>query len=167
MKNFNKNSARKNSFIAKVPVCDIESSNIAERCKFNFSFFDGGQEAGQNFHEWNAEAGICSLHSLMQKCVEFTTQPLQYWQHQRVGGGSLKVLEVYTSFPTKSDFTHPQHVPLDASWARFRLGNKVRVIGFVISPTLVNRFKEKNLDSNTFYVVFLDKEHVFYKTETE
>ena len=167
MKSFNNSSAKKRSFIDKVPVCDIESSNISERCKFNFSFFDNSQAAGQDFHEWNAATGICTLQSLMKKCVEYTTQSLGYWQNQRVGGGGLKVLEIYTNFPTRSDFIHPPHVPLDASLARFRLGSKVRVIGFVISPVLVNRFKDKNLDPNTFYVVFLDKEHVFYKTETE
>ncbi|WP_429037192.1 hypothetical protein [Aeromonas veronii] len=167
MKDFNKSSTRKASFIAKVPVCDIESSNIAERCKFNFSYFEGTQPAGQDFTQWNAATGICSLNSLMKKCIEYTKQPLRYWQNQRVGGGGLKVMEVYTSFPAASDFTHPPHVPIDVSWARFRLGNKVRVVGFVISPALVNRFKEKNLDSNTFYVVFLDKDHVFYKTEDD
>jgi len=65
-------------------------------------------------------------------------------------------------------FTHPHYVPADAHWARFRLGNKVRLVGFVISKDAIKSLTEdeqKKYDHNTFYVVFLDREHKFYKTE--
>lgn len=86
-----------------------------------------------------------------------------------MGGGGLKVLEYYGDFPDNSDFKHPKHVPADAHWARFRLGNKVRLVGFVISKDALKNMPEEEQEKfchNTFYVVFLDKDHKFYKTET-
>jgi hypothetical protein len=91
---------------------------------------------------------------------------------QRVGRGGLTVLAYYDNFPSRSDFKHPPHVPHDVTWARFRLGSKVRLIGFVLSED-VCRAKSKvateghvyPYDPNTFYVVFLDKDHKFYISE--
>lgn len=160
---------KKESFLAKIPEIGIDESNIHERCKFNFSYFDSSQ-VGQSFADWNKVAGIDSLQNLMEKVVNYTTNTLDYWNNQRVGGGSLKVFEIYEGFPAKSEFTHPRHVPHDVLWARFRMGNKVRLIGFVIPEVECNKVKDCggkpiSLDRNTFYVVFLDKDHVFYKTE--
>lgn len=45
----------------------------------------------------------------------------------------------------------PMHVPEDAEWARIHVNGKQIIAGYV------NR--------NVFNVVFLDKEHKFYKTE--
>lgn len=94
-----------------------------------------------------------------------------YWNNERVGKGNLKVLEYYQTFPKNSDFKHPPYIPHDACWARFRLGSRVRLIGFVIPETVSGQIyldekkREYKFDGNTFYVVFLDKNHVFYKTE--
>ena len=83
--------------------------------------------------------------------------------NQRVGGGSLKVLEIYGSFPKKSDFTHPKHVPIDVNWARFRLESDMRLIGFLIPP---NTDGISMAAVNTFFIVFLDQGHRFYLSET-
>lgn len=60
---------------------------------------------------------------------------------------------IYGDFPPKekTEFTHPKHVPLDAQWARIHINGKVCVIGHVVI--------------NVFYVVFLDKDHKFWKSE--
>lgn len=166
MKNFKQNSKKKQSFLSSRPQSSIETSNIEARCKFNFSYFDESQVAGQNIIDWAKGDGICSLENLFKKLVEFTKEPLDYWKNERAGGGGLKIMEVYGKFPSKSDFYHPPHVPHDVSWARFRLGNKVRLIGFVLPKSLKTN-DEKNFDKNTFYVVFLDGEHKFYKTESK
>ena len=42
--------------------------------------------------------------------------------------------------------------------------NMVRLVGFFVSEEDV---KEKNLSSDIFYVVFLDIDHRFYKTEAK
>jgi hypothetical protein len=166
-KDFSKNKLS-SKFVESLPETIIETSQIKIKCKFNLSYFDDNQPAGQKFSEWSHDTGISSLTNLLTKLKEYTLQPLNYWKNQRVGGGGLKVLEYYGDFPQKSDFSPPRHVPSDAHWARFRLGNKVRLIGFVISKDSIKNLTEdeqQQYDHNTFYVVFLDKEHKFYKTE--
>ena len=163
-------NSRKNNFLDSRPRSDVETSGIEKRCKFNFSFFDASQDAGQSFEDWGAETGLCSLSSLLNKIKEYTNFPLDYWLHQRVGGGGLSVLAHYGDFPRRSDFEHPAHVPHDVEWCRFRLGNMVRLIGFVIPNNLSGKAVEHRgrqyfLDGNTFYVVFLDKDHRFYQSE--
>jgi len=74
-------------------------------------------------------------------------------------------LEVYNQFPSKSDFSHPQFVPHEAMWARFRLEGSTRLIGFMIPAEYDGTAHQKTkmlFDSNVFYVVFLDKDHRFY-----
>ncbi|MCS6116643.1 hypothetical protein [Shewanella baltica] len=167
-KNFGNNKQSLN-FVKSLPDTTIEYSGIETKCKFNLAYFDDTQSAGQDFDQWGQTTGIASLKNILEKFKEYTKQPLVYWQNQRVGGGGLKVLELYGDFPTKSDFKHPKHVPVDAHWARFRLGNKVRLVGFVISKEAIKNLPESEQDKfchNTFYVVFLDKDHKFYKTET-
>ncbi len=107
---------------------------------------------------------------LLNKLKDYTRESLDYWTHQRVGGGGLKVLEEYKDFPRNSDFIHPKHIPHQASWARFRLEQRVRLVGFMIP----NEYEGKEVvkygmkySRNIFYVVFLDKDHRFYKTEKE
>lgn len=162
----------KDRFLESIPKEYIESSQIEERCKFNFSYFDSSQEAGQTLEEWMNVSGSCSLKTLFEKIKEFTRHPLAYWMKERAGSGSLKILAQYPEFPRQSDFKHPSHVPIDVTWSRFRLGNKVRLIGFIIPERICNSLNEKNakgflFDSNTFYVVFLDKNHKFYKSESK
>ena len=164
------NNTKKNKFLKTLPQSGVETSDIAARCKFNFSFFDASQPAGQDFCDWDSHTGLNSLATLLNKVKDYTKEPLSYWRTQRIGGGGLKVLAYYGKFPKKSDFTLPAHVPHDVSWARFRLGNKVRLIGFVIPEKFSNKdydheSKKYFFDCNTFYVVFLDRDHAFYKTE--
>lgn len=58
---------------------------------------------------------------------------------------------IYNDFPVRSAFTHPQHVPEDAKWARIHITGKQVVAGHIVE--------------NVFYVVFLDTDHQFYLTE--
>jgi len=155
-------NTKKRDFLNHLPVSSLDNNDINQRCKFNFSYFDSSQDAGRNFKDWPA----IQLEKLLNKLKDYSCSPLLYWQNARCGAGGLKILEVYGGFPKKSDFKHPQHVPYDVSWARFRLENMVRLVGFVIPKDIAERCKEhKTLDCNTFYVVFLDREHKFYKTE--
>ncbi|MFA0716328.1 hypothetical protein AB4622_09985 [Vibrio splendidus] len=164
------NNQQSQDFVNSLPETVIETSKIEKLCKFNLSYFDGTQTAGQDFSGWSCNTGSASLTNLLGKFKEYTHETLNYWKHKRAGGGGLKVLEYYGDFPSKSDFTHPKHVPADAHWARFRLGNKVRLIGFVISKDALKDIPEDEQEKfchNTFYVVFLDREHRFYKTEQD
>lgn len=159
-------NSRKSSFLSKFPTASLDgnSDRLAKKCKFNFSYFVRDQEAGQDFKDWTND----QLLKLLEKLVNYSSEPLIHWEREKIGKGKGHVLEVYGTFPKNSDFTPPKHIPHQAQWARFRMENSTRLIGFTI-PDEYNR-KEQNLSgyyfcTNTFYVVFLDKHHKFYKTD--
>lgn len=60
---------------------------------------------------------------------------------------------IYGGFPPKekTDYYHPKHIPEDAQWARIHITGKQCVIGHVLG--------------NVFFLVFLDGEHKFWKSE--
>ena len=164
MKTF-KNS-KKDDFFNKLIKSSLESENdnLIIRCKFNFSYMDFNQSAGQTFKDWGEDKII----KLLKKLIEYSKNSLTYWNNQRVGGASQNVLEVYHTFPRNSDFIHPSYIPHEVSWARFRLESAVRLIGFVLPKEYYNKkhlAKDIYFDCNTFYIVFLDENHKFYKTE--
>ncbi len=139
-----------------------QDNDLAQRCKFNFSYFVPDDKAGQDFKDWNQD----ELAKLFNKIRLYTQSPLNYWQTQNVG--RFKVFVNYGSFPTNTDFTEPKHIPIEVEWCRFHLENKPRLIGFVIPDSCHNEEQGSRgfrFDKNTFYVVFLDKEHKFYKTD--
>jgi len=150
---------KKASFLSEIPTesIDLDNNDLATRSKFNFSYFCT-QPAGQDFCEWNH----ADIVKLLNKIKEYTKKPLAYWKHQKLGNHN--VLDVYGSFPQKSDFTHPKHVPHQAQWARFRIESTVRLIGFVLPDEYSDTIHKNGsrLDCNCFYVVFLDENHKFY-----
>ena len=162
-------NSKKNTFIkglAERSSLEDEKNDLTERSKMNLSYFDASQEAGQNFDDWTDS----QLHELLRKLKEYTTKSLEYWRNERVGKGGLKVFVSYGAFPKNSSFTEPKHIPHQAQWGRFRLGAKVRLIGFTLPAELhkIPHCKTGELfDKNTFYVVFLDRDHRFYLTEAE
>ena len=147
----NKFSNRKaKQFLLELDRDTIETSDIFTRSKFNFSFFDPNQNHCTDF----AQLSPNQLLETFEKIRHYSRSPLTYWQTKRCGGGGLKILEIY--------------VPHDVKWARFRMDNLGRLVGFVVPPELVNLASEDRkffLDTNTFYVVFIDLDHRFYKTE--
>ena len=158
-----KKNTRKDRFLNSIPTASLESdSNLfADKCKMNFSYFDDSQDHASSFSDLTHE----QLARLFNKLKNYTENSLNYWAHQRVGGGGNRVFTIYGSFPPKSNFSHPKHVPHQAEWARFRLEGDMRLVGFVvpddfhdsICPHCGARF-----DKNTFYVVFIDLRHNFY-----
>lgn len=141
---------------------DDDNNDLASRCKFNFSYFSV-QECSQDFCDWTPD----QLHKLLNKLKFYSQQDLEYWQNQSVGAHG-KILSIYDQFPHKTDFIRPKHVPHQVSWGRFRLESAVRLVGFIVpdeySGKTHNRTKSLYCQ-NTFYVVYLDRDHRFYKTE--
>lgn len=155
---------KKDSFIKGLPRTSIDNSGISKKLRFNFDFFDGNQEAGIDYKDLTKE----ELIKFFDKIKNFSKEDLLYWRQERCGKGGLKVFVEYGDFPKNSDFDHPPHVPHDAMWARFRIESKFRLIGFLVPDNLHEKRDEETkylYDRNTFYIVFLDKEHRFYKTE--
>ncbi|MBM6550762.1 hypothetical protein [Marinomonas ostreistagni] len=159
-------NSRKDGFLSKIPTISIfsENNDLSKRCKFNFSYFDRDQDAGQDFKDWNQD----NIVKLIDKLINYSKDSLEHWQREKIGRGSGHVLEVYGDFPKKSDFSHPKHVPIEAKWARFRIDSSTRLIGFV-TPETCHDMKQGSSEwkfcKNTFYIVFLDDEHRFYKTK--
>jgi hypothetical protein len=167
-KDFSK-QPKKQQFLNSIPQDSISNSDILTRSKFNFSYFDS-THPGQDFVDWNTSSGNSKLVKLMGNLKNFTREPLSYWENKKIGKGKRggrgirqSCLEIYKRFPKKSNFSHPAHVPEDVWWARFRIDNNSRLIGFVI-PDKIECTKNNEYDRNTFYVVFLDENHEFYQT---
>ncbi len=162
MPKFKNNS--KESFLATIPILsiDTEDNNIAQRCKFNLSYFINGDEAGQDFKDWNHK----QLYELFDKIKEYSKFSLFHWENKKQG--NYPVFVNYTQFPTNTDFTKPKSIPHQAIWSRFHLEGDSRLIGFVIPDEYKDKKQNKSgfeFDTNTFYIVYLDKQHKFYKTK--
>jgi hypothetical protein len=155
---------RKDKFLADINQTSIDSETdlLTEKCKFNFAYFVK-QPAGQSFEEWD----VNKLHKLLNKLKDYSQASLSHWKCQPIGAHG-KVLAIYGNFPTNSDFTFPKHIPHQAEWGRFRLESAVRLVGFILPSSYDGKEHPQTkmrFDCNTFYVVFLDANHKFYKTE--
>lgn len=109
---------------------------------FSFKDFDDNQcPPGQTFRQWE-ESGL--LSDLMTKFVDLNNM-------NRVVATQRKCIELYKSFPPDSDFKIPNYIEGDVKWGTIQDvgGQKHRVAGYMID--------------NVFYVVFLDKDHKFWK----
>ncbi|GEM_PF-377071 len=161
---------KKIAFLDTIPKVFINSDNntLTLKCKFNFAYFDNSQEVGQDFSDWSQN----ELKKLLDKLKEYSKEPLVHWSKLEIGKAKYRshILEIYEKFPTESDFINPTFIPDDISWARFRLENSVRLIGFIIPEKYhdtIHPKTEERFDKNTFYIVFLDKNHLFYKIKTQ
>lgn len=162
-------NSRSRKLLDSIPQSSLESENctVCVRSKFNFSFFDSSQNAGQNYSDWTGP----QLAKLLEKIQHYSVEPLIHWERMKCGRGRRdgsrgSVLEIYGAFPAQSSFVHPKFVPHDVEWARFRLESDMRLIGFVVPSHLSNTEHQKfgvRFCRNTFYVVFLDAKHLFWK----
>ena len=109
---------------------------------FNLKDFDRNQcPPGQKYEDWQ-RAGL--LSALMEKLQQLSQKTLTEAQQEGM-------ITIYKNFPPLSDFKVPKHIRGSVNWAAIKdvKGQKGRVAGYV--------------DGNVFYIVFLDKEHKFYK----
>lgn len=111
-----------------------------------FSFKDWDQNQcppGQTFKEWE-KAGL--LSALTEKLVHLS-------QKNRIEASQQQIIKVYGSFPPDSDFKVPAFIEGEVAWAVIEDvgGQKHRVAGYI--------------QDNVFYIVFLDKDHKFWKMQ--
>lgn len=153
----------KKGFIESFPETCLNNSDLNERFKINFSFFDASQADGSDFSSLSAP----QLAGILEKTRVFTRHDLNYWRNQRCGSHGLKIYSDYDSFPRAGTFKHPKAVPHDVKWGRFRLENLPRLIGFTVPSDFKPDPHPKThaFDCNTFYLVFIDLEHKFYPTK--
>lgn len=107
------------------------------------SFKDFDRNQGQSFEEWESEQLLALAVNKLREVCQFT-----------VGEATAQqVIKPYTkvSFPPESGFVHPKHILPDVTWCSMHIQGKECVIGY--------------LEDNIFHIVFLDKDHKFWKTE--
>jgi len=151
------------SFLDSIPLSSIDDKNdiIAQKSKFNFSYFINSDDAGQDFRSWTHK----QLYELFDKLKEYSKFTLSHWENQNVG--NYTVFAKYDQFPIDSEFIKPKSVPHQVIWSRFHLEGDSRLIGFVIPDEYKDNEQNNSsykFDTNTFYVVFLDEHHKFYIT---
>ncbi|MEZ4686649.1 MAG: hypothetical protein R3B47_11460 [Bacteroidia bacterium] len=95
---------------------------------------------GQTIKEWE-ELGL--LEKLFEKLAGISSMTVRE-------ATSSQTIKQYSkvSFPPKSDFYHPKHVPQGVIWCSVHLQGKECIAGY--------------LEDNIFYIVFLDKDHRFW-----
>jgi len=97
----------------------------------------------QSFKSWEEENRLSSLNETLKSLCQLTmAEAIQ-----------RSFIKIYGQFPQKSKFDCPTHLLGITSWATLNRisGQKARVCGYV--------------QENTFYIVFLDKNHDFWPTE--
>lgn len=107
----------------------------------SFKHFDRNQSP--SFATWEQSQ---MLSNAIETIANYCNRPLL----EQADG---KKFAIYGDFPNKSKYAHPNHVPLDANWARIHINGVHIVAGHV--------FK------NVFYVVFMDNEHSFWETSLQ
>ncbi|MEG0619439.1 MAG: hypothetical protein RR557_09090 [Bacilli bacterium] len=120
---------------------DLQGSNKDSKDLISVSFqcfVDQDTDYCQSLSTWESEGLLSQMNvTFIQLCKETTANP------QR--------LTKYGSYPEKSKTGFPEcpkNLSKSANWSSIRLSGKVRVIGI--------------MDRNIFYVVYLDKNHLFY-----
>ena len=162
MGNKNRND-RANKFLKAIEsISSIENKEdiISQKSKFNFAYFINNDKAGQDFRDWEHK----QLYELFDKLKEYSKFPLSHWENEKLG--KYPLFTTYSQFPTNTEFRKPKSVPHQAIWGRFHLEGDSRLIGFVLPNEYKDQEQNKcgyRFDTNTFYIVFLDKDHRFYK----
>ena len=161
-------NSRKNAALQAQPklLFETETPPISQRCKFNFHYMNFIAPA-LSFEECEQNG---QLASIMAKLKHFSEYPLLHWRREPIGTGKGHVLEIYGDFPrpSKNEYKYPKNVPADALWGRFRINQKFRLVGFVIPDELHGKKGSTGdflFDKNTFYCVFLDPNHQFWKVK--
>ena len=158
----NKKNKTKQSFLNTIESLEeVTFEGATDLITISFKYFCVNQTPiGQVFVDWKDNMRL----DLLQKLAEYTKYTREHWKKQLSNG--LPLLAEYGKFPTNTDFSIPKNIPNpdELIWSRFRLMQKVRVCGFFVTEDIAKKY---NLSTSTFYVVFLDKDHRFYKTEKE
>lgn len=121
-----------------------ENKTLSSRNLLTFSFkdmdFTQPKGSAQSFQSW-ADDGL--LFALLDKLKIVS-------QLSRDEAEKQQIIKVYGDIPNHSNFSQPKHISSDVSWAVFKgIGGQVTTIaGYIVE--------------NTFYGVFLDKEHRFW-----
>ena len=134
----------KNQSKHKQNILKDQSSKIDGLTKYNenfrvsFEYLDVTQ--GQNFKNWEEDKILSKMNETL---LEYCKEPI----YKKKG----KNFKEYGEFPYKTEFKYPKNVDKDVNWGALHITGKHVLGGFIAG--------------NTFFVVFLDKEHKFWVSE--
>jgi len=137
-----KQSIIKQTLEQKKSVQNLETD---ECLVISFKHLDKNQfPPSTDFQEWEEKNMLARAMYTLAGCTTSTIGELE---------ANSNKFTVYDGFPPedKTDYTHPIHVPEDARWTRLHITGLQCVIGHLVK--------------NTFYIVFLDTEHRFWKSQ--
>lgn len=136
---FNARSAA--SYQREVKRIDLKQGRKDPLIVLSFKDFDRNQ--GQDFIEWEKEQLLALAVNKLREVCQLT-----------IGEAiAQRIIKPYTKieFPPDSGFIHPKHILPDVTWCSMHIQGKECVIGY--------------LEDNIFQIVFLDKDHEFWKTK--
>ena len=145
----NRNNPIKEKYLRTLSEHNNFIQSMADKITFNFKFFHSGVKSGQSFEDWQREEILADLNN---KLKDYSGKTILELQQDRT-------LEIYTEYPKGAKFTLPAILAsVNIKWARLRITGRRRLIGFFHKLDDIERV---GANKNTFYVVFLDKNHDF------
>lgn len=166
-KNKYKNT-REENFKKNIPTDLVAETKLASFVKFNTKYLDPSR-VSEGFLTFSLLTEK-QRNMIFDKIKEFSGNSKKHWETVATLG-IHNVLEKYSDSVLNAKCVNlPKHVPVDVEWYRWRLEKDFRLIGFFVSK---KRWREEVeidkehffLDPNTFYLVYIDPEHHFYKTK--
>jgi hypothetical protein len=135
-------NARSNASLKRIPQ-NLETRQGKKEPFIVFSFKDFDRNQGQTFEEWQRDQLLALAINKLREICQLTVAEAT----------SQQIIKSYTKvgFPPDSSFVHPKHVPPDVTWCSLHVQGKECVIGY--------------FEEHIFHIVFLDKDHEFWKTK--
>lgn len=120
----------------------VEKNN--KLLRFNLKYYRPVDNNGDSFEGWQKDQILDDLNNKLKDFSRKTKEEL-------LRDGTL---ELYGGYPDNSQFEKPKDIDGEyVVWSRLRITGRRRLIGFFM--------KNNSNTEDVFYVVFLDKEHVF------
>jgi len=121
-------------------LSNISSRDYNGRINFSFSDLDISQHNKEDFQTWERDN---LLLILLNRIKEITCLDIEEAKKQ-------KIIKIYPHFPpsNKTKYKIPQYLNRELQWCVAHIQGKEVIAGHLIE--------------NTFYIVFLDKEHHFW-----
>lgn len=121
----------------------VNDSELTGNFQISLQYYNDDQPSKETLLDWQNDG-------LLAKALDVLKGYCQRPLHEQIDGDKFAM---YNEFPPKdkTDFSFPKNVPEDAHWARIHVNGRSVIVGHVVN--------------NTFFIVFLDKNHRFWLTK--
>lgn len=121
----------------------VNDSELTGNFQISLQYYNDDQPSKETLLDWQNDGLLAKALDVLKG---YCQRPLQ----EQIDGDKFAM---YNEFPPKdkTDFSFPKNVPEDAHWARIHVNGRSVIVGHVVN--------------NTFFIVFLDKNHRFWLTK--